>query len=395
MKRAAKHLTRVRLGALAGVGLALFGGSPPACAGWNPFSPGSPVEVGPKSGQIAIADFNGDGHADILASHPLHRRASLALGDGRGEFPMTQRRSLELGYDPSAIAAGDVNADGRPDLAVASRGNATTLVHILLGQGDGRFEEAPESAFSTGKITGKGWKPWLKLADANGDKRLDVIAADGRQNTVTIYLGSGDAQFVAAQTIAVDEGFDRYTHHLGDVNGDDRPDLIVAAAMAEGDEQGRVTVLLSDEKGRLAPAPELSADVPPGAQVKTLCDIDGDKLADIVLTHGESATVLVQGKDGRFAPSSGSPFAMGHEAFGVAAVHAGFDGNDVLVAATAESLDIVYADREGHFQRACGSPIAAGPGAYNVATGDLNGDGKADVVANGFEGNSLSLLLSN
>jgi hypothetical protein len=128
--------------------------------------------------------------------------------------------------------------------------------------------------------------------------------------------------------------------------------------------------------------------------VKTVCDIDGDKRSYVVLTHQESTTALVKNKEGKLVPSSGSPFDMGHEAFGVAAVPAGFAGNDVLAAATVDSLDVIFVDK-GEFRRACHSPIPAGPGAYNVATGDLNGDGHADVVTNSFEGDALSLLLSN
>jgi hypothetical protein len=369
----------------------------PAQAGWNPFSPGSPIEVGPQSGQLAIADFNGDGRNDILASHPLHGRASLLLGDGRGDFPLISRSAVTFGYGPSALAAGDVNGDNRPDLAVTSRDGTTAHVHILLNV-DGKFQEKKESQFAAGQVSATSWKPTLALVDVNGDKKLDVIAADGRQNAVDIFYGSGAGQFSPGQTIAVDDGpdggFDVYTLVAGDVNGDGRLDLTVAAAMSEGDEPGRLAVLLGNDQGKLVAAPELMATIPAGARVKTLADLDGDKRADIVLTHGDSATVLVQTKDGKLAPSSASPFALGHETFAIAAVHAGYEDNDVLVAATVDSLDVVYV-HEDQFHRACHSPIPAGPGAYQVAAGDLNGDGKNDVIANSFEGNALSLLLSN
>jgi len=384
-----------RNGAPALAGLVIACGAAPGYGGWNPFSPGSPVEVGPKSGQITLADFNGDGHTDILASHPLHGRASLLLGDGRGEFPMVSRTTVTFGYDPSALAVGDINGDKRPDLAVASRQGSTVYVHILLGNGDGEFQEIKESGFPTGQIANKGWKPTLALVDVNGDKKLDLISANGRRNTVNAFYGSGVGQFVPGQTVALDEGFDRYTHIVGDINGDARLDLAVACAMASGDESGRLTILLGNDKGELVKEPELSSDAPAGAQVKTLCDIDGDKRPDIVLTHGELTSVLVQDKDGKLAPSAGSPFDMGHEAFGIAAVNAGLEGNDVLVAATVDSLDVVFADESGQFRHACHTPMPAGPGAYNVAAGDLNGDGKVDIVANSFEGDALSLLLSN
>jgi hypothetical protein len=394
MKRQALTLRLTKHGALALAGLAIACGATPGYAGWNPFSPGSPIEVGPQSGQIAIADFNGDGHGDILASHPLHGRASLLIGDGHGEFPMTGRTTIAFGYDPSALAVGDLNGDKRPDLAVTSREGSTASTHILLGGADDGFQEIKESGLNASPIAGKGWKPALTLVDVNGDQKLDLISADGRTNVVDVFYGTGAGQFVSGQTVILDEGFDNYTRVLGDVNDDGRLDLIVAGAMAEGDEPGRLTVLLGNDQGELVEAPELSVDIPAGAQVKTVCDIDGDKRSDVVLTHQESMTALVQNKERKLVPSAESPFDMGHEAFGVAAVPAGFAGNDVLVAATVDSLDLIYVD-EGEFRRACNSPIPAGPGAYNVAAGDLNGDGQAEVVTNSFEGDTLSLLLSN
>src|SRR5687768_14530268 len=152
MKRQALTLRLTKHGASAIVGLAIACVAMPGYAGWNPFSPGSSIEVGPQSGQLAIADFNGDGHGDILASHPLHGRASLLFGDGHGEFPMTDRATIAFGYDPSALAVGDVNGDKRPDLAVTSREGSTASTHILLGVVDGGFQEVKGSDFSAGQI---------------------------------------------------------------------------------------------------------------------------------------------------------------------------------------------------------------------------------------------------
>jgi hypothetical protein len=375
-------------------GLFVAVGAAPVRAGWNPFAPGTPVEVGPKSGDLAVADFNGDGHGDILANHPLDGRASLLLGDGKGEFPLAGRSTITFGFDAAAIAAGDFNGDQRPDLAAISRDGAIAVVHILLTGVEGRLKEFKSAGFEAGEIGERGWKPSLELADANGDKKLDLIVAHGRRNTVDVYFGSGAGQFALGPTVTGAEGFERYTSVVGDLNGDGRLDIVVAGAMLSGKAPGKLTVLVGKDKGELAAAPELACEIPAGAQVKALCDINGDALVDVALTHGASGTLLVQGKDGMLAPSAGSPFNIGHEAFGIAAVNVGLEGNDVLVAATVDSLDVVF-QHEGEFSHACHTPMPAGPGAYHVATGDLNGDGQLDVVTNSFEGNVLTLLLTN
>ena len=387
--------TRRQLVLIAIVGISVVCSEISAFAGWNPFLPGSPIHVGPQSGALTLADFNGDGKIDLLANHPLHKHATLLLGDGKGAFPMRLVTTIPFEYDPAAIAVGDVNSDGRPDLAVTSRDGSAAITHVLLNS-DGDLEEAKELAFSAGQAKPTGWKPSIALKDINGDKILDVVSADGRVNSIDVFYGDGKGRFSRGQTIVLEQGWENYTYAFGDLNDDGRVDLVTASAKSSGAEPdaGKLTIFFGDENGELVEAVKSSARTPAQAKVATMGDVDGDGIVDIVLTSEDSLIVLTQDRSGNFSSSEDSPFAMGHSAFGMVAVPVGFAGNDVLIAATVDSLDLIYAN-EGEFHRACGAPLPAGPGAYNVALGDLNGDGKDDVVANSFEGEDLTVLLSN
>jgi hypothetical protein len=394
MSRQARNHCLLRLGAVA-LAIASIAAAPAARAGWNPFSHGDPIEVGPQSGQLAMADFTSDGHVDILVNHPLGGKATLIAGDGSGTFAKATRTTIEFGYDPAAIAVGDLNGDKHPDLAVATRTKDAARVHILLSDAAGAFKEISDRGLAVAHTFNNGWKPSLALTDVNNDGRLDLVAANGRQASIEIFYGTGAGQFAAGQTIELPSGSHDHSYVIEDLNGDARPDLIAAGAPLEEDAPSQLAVYFGDERGELIPARHLSAKLPARARVKTLADIDGDKLQDIVLTHGKQLTVLAQAKDGALAPSTGSPFDVGREAFGIVAVSVGYSGNDVLVAATADSLEVVFADEQGEFRHACHTPMAAGPGAYQVATGDINGDGKLDVTTNSFEGTALTVLLSS
>lgn len=366
-----------------------------ASAGWNPFSHGTPIEVDSQSGQLAMADFTGDGKVDILVSYPLQGKVSVLAGDGSGGFPMAGRSTIELGYDPGAIATGELNGDQIVDLAIVARDDASARVHILLGKLGEAFEEMTELAVPVAQTFEKGWKPTLKLVDINGDSYLDLVAANRRQETIELFLGNGSGAFATGRTVDLPDRFHDYTHVLDDLNGDARPDIIAVCAPLDEGAPAQLAVLLADEQGPFVPAKHLASSLPARAYVKTLADIDGDKFQDIVLTHGQQITVLAQAKNGSLAPSVGTPFDLGREAFGMVALNVGYAGNDVLVAATADSLEVIFADEDGRFRHACDTPMKAGPGAYQVATGDINGDGQLDVVTNCFEGNQLTVLLSN
>jgi len=72
----------------------------------------------PNAGAVAIADYDGDGHADVIATNPEGGGASFLHGDGQGNFQPAV--AIPAGPNPTAIAAGDFNGDGHPDAVFAN-----------------------------------------------------------------------------------------------------------------------------------------------------------------------------------------------------------------------------------------------------------------------------------
>jgi len=100
------------------------------------FTPGPSVtSTGMSPTSMVVADFNGDGKADLALLNSGGGNVSIMLSAGNGTF--TQAASPGTGNAPSGIAVGDFNGDGIADLAVANSGDNT--VTILQGNGNGTF----------------------------------------------------------------------------------------------------------------------------------------------------------------------------------------------------------------------------------------------------------------
>src|SRR2546429_1445083 len=161
-----------------------------------------------RSFSVAVGDLNHDGKADLAIGH-LHPfdccdvNVSVLLGNGDGTFAPAVNYSA--GLNPVAVAVGDFNDDGNPDL-VTGNANYTDVFSVLLGNGD--------VTFGTAMSFGANWTPdSLVTVDFNGDGKLDLAAAsDGTYDpnsrtytngSVLVLLGNGDGTFQVPATYGV------------------------------------------------------------------------------------------------------------------------------------------------------------------------------------------------
>jgi len=143
-------------------------------SGAGRFEPARQFSVG-KGGasSIAVGDFNGDDVLDLVvadgsgSTFVLSSTVAVLLGDGDGTFGPA--RHFEAGINPSSVSVADFNGDGIADLAVASWGSAEAI--ILLGRGDATFQ--PGRAFKVNRGPRS-----VVVGDFNGDGRPDLAVAN-------------------------------------------------------------------------------------------------------------------------------------------------------------------------------------------------------------------------
>src|SRR5262245_20595698 len=132
-------------------------------------APGSPVDVGPGSGQVLFADLNGDGRLDMVTRHLLERRVRCFFGDGKGGFTPFPNGEIRLSDQPGSAALADISNDGILDLLVTR--NHSDAVDMFVGDGKGGFTAAPGSPFTASASTAT-FTHGLHLVDLNEDGRL-------------------------------------------------------------------------------------------------------------------------------------------------------------------------------------------------------------------------------
>ena len=151
------------------------------------------------------ADLNGDGRVDLAGSNA--NAASVMLGNGDGTF--RAKTDFPIGFQTQAVAAGDFNSDGRVDLMVTLNTPQLGLA-LLTGTGTGTFN-APTFFPNTSGFD----SPAIAATDLNGDGRLDLVVMHNiacftapcrAARSITVLLGNGDGTFQTPSEVNVGTG---------------------------------------------------------------------------------------------------------------------------------------------------------------------------------------------
>lgn len=153
--------------------------------GQGNFGSSNSFVVGSDLGGLTLADVDGDSDLDLLTTTTSSGTVSVRLNNGAGSFLALAGAPAPAGTFPVSITAGDLDADGDPDLVVVNNLSAGTgTATILRNNGAGQF--ATIGTLAVGRAP-----QVAALADVDGDGDLDVAITNYSDNTASVRLNGG------------------------------------------------------------------------------------------------------------------------------------------------------------------------------------------------------------
>ncbi|GGZ93170.1 hypothetical protein GCM10010371_61190 [Streptomyces subrutilus] len=303
----------------------------------------------------------------------------------------------DTGRGSAAVAIGDLDNDGKPDLVTAIRAEG---LGVFLGSGGGGFGTvttyaAPQTASS----------PFIGSAviqDVNGDGHQDVVSQDARGNVALVWLGDGSGALGAGAAVELNPtpGCDTTSDNpclvrfptgvaVGDFDEDGKPDLATSNANTNN-----VAVVLGNGNGTFGAATRFGLGGGVGPQGIAAADLGGDGHLDLVTSNSSTGTLSVLPGDGHggFGTASSVPAGVALPTkLKLADVNGDGKPDAVVVApGTPGRVAVLLGDGTGGF--AAASVRSAGANLSSASVADLNGDGHVDLVVSSAGSHEVVVL---
>lgn len=279
--------------------------------------------------------------------------------------------TFQTQYHPDHLAQGDINNDGREDIAITSIYSNT--VQVFLGNTTSIF-----SAPLTSTLPASNTK-LIKLADINKDGNLDLLAVYNSSGNLTIKYGNGTGAFTTATTIVTPGSSNIQEFTVADYNNDSNPDIYVLQSSQAtgylGSGAGTFTNVGSTSYGETA-------------------DFNSDGFLDFIIPVSQGVLGIIPGNGSGyfFNPMVTTTYSTIYSSFKLHAVDFNNDGKTDLISNSngGNAVEFLTGTGTGSFTAVSTLTFTS---QVNIFPVDLNNDFKIDVLLRHNTGNNISYQL--
>lgn len=397
-----------------------FGCAPVAVNATTTFSEKINFSTGTFSSpvSIAIADFDGDGKPDIASTNQdnnsvaVFRNTSGSATLNNASFAPPVNFLTVKG--PAGIAIGDIDGDGKLDIAITTTSSTVEVLRNTSSQGTALSFAAPASLLTSTGPTDSAGTANINISDLDGDGKPDLIVTNPLKSSISIFRNIGSTGTITRSSFGARTDLGAGAYPIGlvvtDIDGDGKPDIAVNNGYGFTLSIYRNT----GTSGTISFAGTANLIIQLGTAGLAAGDLNNDGKPELVLTNLLDNSISI-------FPNNAIPGSINFFSFGpsinlatptnpVTPVISDFNGDgkpDIAIT----SFDVTAQNTNSNplslfANNITGSTISSSSflprvdlitgGSFGRFTiGDLDGDGKPDLVIPNYSSDIISVLKNN
>ncbi len=355
------------------------------------FLPRNNITLAKNPFEVKAGDFDGDGKADLVI--PLGNSDTVSIlknTSSAGNISFSAPLNIKTtGTDNEECAIGDLDGDGKLDFVVSNGVGSSSFSVFRNTSTSGNISFASKIDFPSSGIAS-----YISISDLNADGKPDIALMSYDLSNIYTYINAstaGNIAFNPKVSWIIKIGLNHFS--IGDLDGDGKPDLIITRQPGNG-----IVMVMRNTStgGNLSFAPSVDIATVSFTRFTSIVDFDGDGKPEIAATNGDSVAVLRNlSTPGTLSFDLPKSFAAGNYPLCIAGGDLNGDGKPDLIVSNQGSNNVSAFRNTGttgniSFDTHIDYGVDKDP--FSIAIADLDGDEKPDIVSANSDVYTISIL---